>query len=52
VRDNDVEIKIMESLYGGIGIDVRRVGSILVENRSGKKDDDVINCDQMKGWSD
>jgi hypothetical protein len=32
-------------MYGGIGIDARRVESIIVENRRGKKDDDVIKCE-------
>jgi hypothetical protein len=49
VRKDDVEIRIVESLYGGISIDDRRVGSIIVGNRSDKKDDDVIKRDQMEG---
>jgi hypothetical protein len=41
--------KIVKSLYGGIGIDDHRVGKRIVENRSNKKDDDVIMCDKMEG---
>jgi hypothetical protein len=41
--------KMVKSLYEGIGIDDCRVGRRVVENRSDKKDDDAIKCDQMEG---